>query len=102
MGRCPLCGIGKGALPPYVFFRRGVGIGKARRRMYFWVGVGIGKASRRMYFWAEVYPPKNGDLSCAQSCRPVSLRETGGGISLSLVEVGVSGGIIVVGKATCW
>ena len=86
-----------------MYFWAGVGIGKARRRMYFWAGVGIGKASRRTYFWAEASPPKDGGLSCAQSCRPVTLRETGGGVSLSLVEVGVSGGIVVVvGKAICW
>ena len=70
------------------------------RHMYFWVGVGIGKARRRMYFWAEASPPKDGDLSCAQSCRPVSLRETGAGVYLSLVEVGVSEGM--AGKAICW
>ena len=70
------------------------------RHMYFWVGVGIGKARRRMYFWAEASPPKDGGLSCAQSCRPVSLRETGAGVYLSLVEVGVSEGM--AGKAICW
>jgi hypothetical protein len=36
-------------------------------------------------------PKKDGGLSCAQSCRPASLRETGDGVSWSLVEVGVSG-----------
>jgi hypothetical protein len=55
-----------------------------------------------MYFWAEASPPKDGGLSCAQSCRPASLRETGGGVRLSLVEVDVSGGMVVVGKAICW
>jgi hypothetical protein len=47
-----------------------------------------------MYFWAEASPPKKDvGLSCAQSCRPVSVRETGTGGVLSLLEVGVSEGV---------
>jgi len=69
-----MCGIGKGANQPYVFMVR----------------VGIGKACRRMYFWALASPPKDGGLSCAQSCRPASLRETGAVVMLLLLEIGVS------------
>jgi len=72
--------------------------------MYFWAGVGIGKARSRMYFWAEASPPpKNGGLSCAQSSRPVSLRETGAGVVFLLLEVGVSErvGEASDGKAIC-
>ena len=68
-----VCGIGKGATPPYVFL--GGGGDREGPPPYVFLGGGLS-------------PKKDGGLSCAQSCRPVSLRETAGGVSLSLVEVG--------------
>ena len=73
------------------------------RRMYFWAGGGYWKCQPPYVFLGGgLSPEKDGGLSCAQSYRPASLRETGDGVRLSLVEVGVSGGMVVVGKAICW
>ena len=65
----------EGRPPPYVFL--GGGWGLKGQPPYVFLGGGLS-------------PKKDGGLSCAQSCRSVSLRETAGGLSLSLVEVGVS------------
>jgi hypothetical protein len=71
--------------------------------MYFWGGDGDWKGLLPYVFWAEASPPKDGGLSCAQSRRPASLRETGAGVVLLLLEVGVNErvGEASDGKAIC-
>ena len=69
-----LCGIGKGDTPPYVFLG---GVWRLER-------------PAAVCIFGRRPPPKDGGLSCAQSCRPASLRETGADVMLLLVEVGVS------------
>ena len=84
-----VCGIGKGATPPYAFLGGG------------W---GLERPAAVCIFGRRPLPTKDGSLSCAQSCRPASLRETGAGVMLLLLEVGVSErvGEASDGKAICW
>ena len=83
-----MCGIGKGAIPLYVFL--GGGGDWKGQPPYVFLGRGLS-------------PKKDGGLSCAQSSRPVSLRETGAGVVSLLLEVGVSErvGEASDGKAIC-
>jgi len=89
----PMLGMGNGSTASpgwgkgYVWDREGP------RRMYFWAGGGDWKGHPPyVYLGGGLSPKKDVGLSCAQSCRPASLRETGGVVCLSLVEVGVVSG----------
>ena len=59
-------------------------------RMYFLGGGDREGPPPYVFLGGGLTPKKDGGLSCAQSCRPASLRETGGGVYLSLVEIGAS------------